>query len=49
VIGGVGGGVVASLTGNALPSIAISALLLVTVAYAFHSLEPPPSPHPAEG
>jgi MFS family permease len=40
VIGGIGGGVVASLTGNALPSIAIAALLMVTVAYAFHSLEP---------
>jgi MFS family permease len=49
VVGGVGGGVVASLTGNALPSIAISVLLLVTVAYAFHSLEPTESARPAEG
>jgi MFS family permease len=48
VIGGVGGGVVASLTGNALPSIAISVLLLVTVAYAFHSLEPSASARPVE-
>jgi MFS family permease len=34
VVGGVGGGVVASLTGYAAPSIAIAALLLATVAYA---------------
>ena len=40
VVGGIGGGVVASLTGNAAPSIAIAALLLVTVAYAFRSLAP---------
>jgi MFS family permease len=40
VVGGIGGGVVASLTGNAVPSIAIAALLLATVAYAFHSLAP---------
>ena len=38
VIGGVGGGVVASLTGNALPSIAIAALLLATVVYAFRAM-----------
>jgi MFS family permease len=49
VVGGVGGGVVASLTGNALPSIAITILLLVTVAYAFHSLAPPGATRPAEG
>jgi MFS family permease len=49
VIGGVGGGVVASLTGNALPSLAIAALLLLTVAYAFRSLVPPVTPRPAEG
>ncbi|HEV7481867.1 MAG TPA: MFS transporter [Solirubrobacterales bacterium] len=48
VVGGIGGGVVASLTGNALPSIAIAALLLVTVAYAFHALAPPPGAQPAE-
>ena len=40
VIGGVGGGVVASLTGNAIPSIAIAILLLLTVFYAFRSLAP---------
>ena len=40
VVGGVGGGVVASLTGYAAPSIAIAVLLLVTVAYAFHALAP---------
>lgn len=49
VAGGVGGGVVASLTGNALPSIGIAVLLLLTVAYAFHSLAPPVTAQPAEG
>ena len=49
VVGGIGGGVVASLTGNAVPSIAIALLLLVTVAYAFRSLAPPVSTRPAEG
>ncbi len=49
VIGGIGGGVVASVTGNALPSIVIAALLLVTVAYAFRSLEPVAATQPAEG
>jgi MFS family permease len=49
VVGGVGGGVVASRTGYAAPSIAISVLLLVTVAYAFHSLAPPVGAQPAEG
>jgi len=48
VVGGVGGGVVASLTGNAAPSIAIALLLLVTVAYAFRSLAPPVTPRPVE-
>jgi MFS family permease len=38
VIGGVGGGVVASLTGNAAPSLAISLLLVFTVFYAFRAL-----------
>ena len=32
VIGGVGGGGVASVTGNAVPSLAIAVLLLLTVA-----------------
>jgi MFS family permease len=40
VIGGVGGGVVASLTGNAAPSIAIALLLAFTVAYAFRAMQP---------
>jgi MFS family permease len=48
VIGGAGGGVVASFTGNAIPSIAIAVLLLVTVAYAFRSLAPPGAAQPAE-
>jgi MFS family permease len=42
VIGGVGGGVVATLTGDAAPSIAIAALLLVTVAFAHRTLAPAP-------
>jgi MFS family permease len=49
VVGGIGGGVVASLTGNAVPSIAIAVLLLATVVYAFRSLAPPVSTQPAEG
>lgn len=47
VVGGIGGGVVASLTGNAIPSIAIAVLLLGTVVYAFRSLAPPPAARPA--
>lgn len=50
VVGGIGGGVVASLTGNAIPSVAIAILLLCTVVYAFRSLAPPPpSTRPAAG
>jgi MFS family permease len=49
VIGGVGGGVVASLTGNALPSIAIAGLLLATVLYAFRAMAPVSDPTPAPG
>ncbi len=49
VVGGVGGGVLASLTGNAVPSIAIAALLLVTAAYAFRELGPPVATRAAEG
>lgn len=48
VVGGIGGGVVASLTGNAIPSLAIAVLLLVTVAFAFHSLERSVTTWPAE-
>ena len=40
VIGGVGGGVVASLTGNVLPSLVITALLLSTVFYAYRAMQP---------
>jgi MFS family permease len=49
VVGGVGGGVVASFTGNAVPSIAIAVLLLATVVYAFRSLAPPMTTRPLEG
>jgi MFS family permease len=49
VIGGIGGGVVATVTGNAVPSIAIAVLLLLTVVYAFHSLEPTAAGRAAEG
>lgn len=49
VVGGVGGGVVASLTGNAVPSVAIALLLLATVAYAFRTLAPPVTAQPAGG
>jgi MFS family permease len=49
VIGGIGGGVVASLTGNAVPSVTIAVLLLCTVVYAFHALAQPPSATRAAG
>jgi MFS family permease len=49
VAGGAGGGVVASFTGNAVPCIAISVLLLATVAYAFRTLAPPVSAQPTGG
>lgn len=49
VLGGIGGGVVASLTGNAVPSVAISVLLIFTVVYAFYSLAQPPSATRAAG
>ncbi len=41
VVGGVAGGGVASVTGNAAPSLAITALLLATAAYARRVLAPP--------
>jgi MFS family permease len=44
VVGGVGGGVLASRTGNAPPSIAIAALLGFTVLYAFRAMAPPQAP-----
>jgi len=49
VIGGVGGGVVASLTGNAAPSLAISLLLVFTVFYAYRTLQPGTDPQAAAG
>ena len=49
VIGGVGGGVVASLTGNAAPSVAISLLLVFTVFYAYRTLQPGTGPSAATG
>jgi MFS family permease len=49
VIGGVGGGGVATLTGNALPSVAIAALLLATVVYAFRAMGPVVEPTPVSG
>lgn len=47
VIGGIGGGVVASITGNAEPSLAIALLLVLTVVYAFRSMDPGVEPRPA--
>jgi len=47
VLGGIGGGVVASLTGNAEPSFAIALLLALTVIYAFRTMDPGPEPRPA--
>jgi MFS family permease len=41
VVGGLAGGAAASIAGNAVPSVAIIALLLATVAYSFHALAPP--------
>ncbi len=49
VIGGIGGGVVASLTGNAEPSLAIALLLALTVVYAFRTMGTDATPHPAPG
>jgi MFS family permease len=49
VVGGIGGGVVASVTGNAAPSLAISLLLVFTVFYAYRTLQPGTDPHAAPG
>ncbi|MGN6202441.1 MAG: MFS transporter [Solirubrobacterales bacterium] len=49
VLGGVGGGVVASLTGNAAPSLAIALLLALTVVYAYRAMDAGPEPRPASG
>ncbi len=48
VAGGLAGGGVASVAGNAAPSLAIIVLLLGTVAYSFHALAPP-AVRPVEG
>jgi MFS family permease len=40
VVGGLAGGGVASVAGNAAPSLAIVVLLLATVLYSFHALAP---------
>jgi MFS family permease len=42
VIGGIAGGSLAGIAGNAAPSLAIVALLLFTVAYAYRALAAPP-------
>ncbi|MDQ2630199.1 MAG: MFS transporter [Actinomycetota bacterium] len=47
VIGGIGGGVIAEVTGNAAPSIAIALLLAITVLYAFRTMQPKTRPRPA--
>jgi MFS family permease len=49
VVGGVGGGVVATTTGNAIPCLSIAALLLATVAYAYFTMAPPQVVRAAEG
>lgn len=49
VIGGVGGGVIATLTGDAVPAIAIAVLLLATVVYAFRALPAEPIPSATVG
>jgi len=49
VVGGIGGGVIASLTGNAAPSLAIALLLALTVVYAFRAMEPGAEPRTASG
>ena len=42
VLGGVGGGVVATLAGNAVPCLMLAGLLGATVLYAFRALSPNP-------
>jgi MFS family permease len=49
VVGGIGGGVVANVTGYAVPSLAIAVLLMATVVYAYRVLEAEPVPPPVEG
>jgi MFS family permease len=47
VIGGIGGGAVATVTGNTAPSLVIAALLAVTVVYAFQAMQPKDEPQTA--
>jgi MFS family permease len=49
VVGGIGGGVIASLTGNAAPSLAIALLLAVTAVCAFRAMESGPEPRTVSG
>jgi MFS family permease len=42
VLGGVAGAAIAGMTGDAVPSIAIAAILVVTILYAFRTLMPEP-------
>jgi MFS family permease len=49
VVGGIGGGVAAGITGNAAPSLAIAALLAVTVLYAFRRMQSISEPRAAAG
>ncbi len=44
VLGGIGGGVIAELTGNAATGIAIAALLGLVVIYALRTIEAEPAP-----
>ncbi|MBS1676315.1 MAG: MFS transporter [Actinobacteria bacterium] len=44
VVGGVVGAAVAGVTGDAVPSIAIAVLLVLTIFYAFRTLAPEPLP-----
>lgn len=43
VVGGIGGGVVASLTGYSAPSLVIAGLIALTVVYAFRTMKAKPA------
>lgn len=49
VIGGIGGGVGATLTGDVIPSATLAVMLMLTVAYAFRALPSAVAARPAEG
>ncbi|HKO38012.1 MAG TPA: MFS transporter [Solirubrobacterales bacterium] len=49
VIGGIGGGVVAEVTGNVAPSLTIALLLAVTVLYAYRVMQSIAEPPPPSG